>query len=80
MDKKVDIINKYEVELLQINNILKDLEDGRYYEKTGVKMHGKLAIHVEKLREEINELINKIEYNKDSSSDKMREAVNRLKF
>lgn len=49
MEKKVDVVNKYEGELLQIKNKLNQLENGRIYELTNAKMDGTLATNIEKL-------------------------------
>jgi len=77
MDKKVDVINKYNQEILDIKNKLNQLERGRVYELSKAQMDGYLATNIEQLRRMIKELIYKIEYDQDSISDKIAEALNK---
>lgn len=73
MDKKViDIEEKYFNEISQIKYILNKLEKGKYYENTGSKMDGFLAKNICNLRDQLNDLFDKIEYNKESANDEMR--------
>lgn len=69
MKKVIDVAEKYFNEIAGINYILKNLENGRYYEESGAKMDGSLCHNIEQLRAKLNELINKIEYNKESISE-----------
>jgi tRNA uridine 5-carbamoylmethylation protein Kti12 len=78
MDKKVDVINKYNQEILDIKNKLNKLERGRVYELSNVQMDGYLATNIEQLRRMIRELIYKIEYGQESISDKISEAFNKI--
>lgn len=76
MEKKIDIKEKYSRELEDIDYILRNLEKGRYYEKTGAKMDGALATNIQSLRKNINELIEKIEYDEDSIKDEIKKVIN----
>lgn len=67
--KVIDIKNKYSMELQEIKNKLHDLEVGRIYELTRVQQDGYLAKNISDLRQMLNKLINKIEFEKDSTSD-----------
>jgi uncharacterized protein YoxC len=78
MDKKVDVINKYNQEILDIKNKLNQLERGRVYELSNAQMDGYLATNIEQLRRMIRELIYKIEYGQESISDKISEAFNKI--
>lgn len=80
MEKEIDIKDKYSRELQDINYILQNLEMGRYYENTGAKMDGYLATNIQKLRDSILSLIDKIEYNKDSISEELLKTLNKTRF
>ncbi|SMC19369.1 hypothetical protein SAMN02745134_00814 [Clostridium acidisoli DSM 12555] len=75
MDKIIDIEKRYSKELEDIRYILQNLENGRYYENTNVRMDGYLSTNITKLKEELNDLLNKIEYNKESEHEKLAEAI-----
>ncbi|MBY6816454.1 hypothetical protein HYH38_08355 [Clostridium botulinum] len=75
MEKVIDIKKKYSHELNEINYILQNLEIGRYYESTGARMDGSLATNIQKLKKNLNELFDKIEYNEDSVSDEIKSIV-----
>ncbi|NFM95324.1 hypothetical protein FDC09_17175, partial [Clostridium botulinum] len=66
MEKILDVKKRYSRELEDIDYILRNLENGRYYENTKAKMDGYLATNVADIRKKVDDLINKIEYNKDS--------------
>ena len=70
MDMIVDVSDRYSVEILDIKNKLNQLEKGRIYELTHAKMDGYLSTNIEQLRESINDLLYKIEYNKESANEK----------
>jgi len=74
MEKKVDINMKYSQELEDIDYILRNLENGRYYENTNAKGDGSLVTNIQKLRGNIAKLINKIEYDKESIDDEITKA------
>lgn len=75
MEKKIDIKKKYSRELEDIDYILRNLENGRYYEKSGAKMDGYLATNIQNLRKNINVLLDKIEYDKESIDDQIARLV-----
>lgn len=75
MEKKIDIKKKYSRELEDIDYILRNLENGRYYEKSGAKMDGYLATNIQNLRKNINVLLDKIEYDKESIDDQIAKLV-----
>lgn len=74
-EKVIDIKEKYGNEINEIEYILKNLENGRYYENSQAKMDGYLANNIIKLREKLNDIFSKIEYNKDSIDDEIFDAV-----
>ena len=74
MEKQIDIANKYSDELLEIQNKLQQLKDKRVYEISNAGCDGFLANNIEQLEKMINKLLNKIEYGKDSISDKISEC------
>lgn len=75
MEKKVDVKKRYSQELNSIAYILQNLENGRYYEKSGAKMDGYLANNIIKLRNELDELLDKIEYGKESVTEELGKAI-----
>jgi hypothetical protein len=80
LEKKLDIKKKYSHELLDIENRLRDLEQNRIYELSGARMDGYLATNIIKLREKINELIEKIEYDAPSTAEILSEAIRKVKL
>ncbi len=78
MEKSVDISDRYSAEILKINNKLNQLEKGRIYELTGAKMDGHLETNIEQLRESIYDLLYKIEYNKESTNEKISKELKKL--
>jgi hypothetical protein len=75
MDKKIDVTGRYQQELLDIKNKLNQLENDRYYEKSGVKNDGYLATNIQALRRSIADLIYKIEYGEDSIIEKIHKVL-----
>ncbi|MBV1818008.1 hypothetical protein [Clostridium cochlearium] len=71
MNKIVDVSDKYSAEISNIKNKLNQLEKGRVYELTHAKMDGYLSTNIEQLRESINDLLYKIQYNKESINEKV---------
>ncbi|WP_257151365.1 hypothetical protein [Bacillus anthracis] len=65
-EKVIDIRNGYSMEVDNIRTKLSELENGRIYEITGARMDGTIAKNIERLKEMLNDLCNKIEYGKDS--------------
>ena len=78
-EKKIDIKRRYAHELLDIENRLRDMEQNRIYELSGAKMDGYLATNIIKLREKINELIEKIEFDIPSTSEVLTNAISEAK-
>lgn len=78
MDKKVDVRNKYDGELMEIKNKLNQLEKGRIYDLTNAQMDGYLSTNIEQLREMIEDLIYKIEYDVESVKEKLRKSFDRF--
>lgn len=77
MEKKIDIKKKYSRELEDIDYILRNLENDRYYEKSGAKMDGYLATNIQNLRKNIATLLDKIEYDKDSVDEEIFKAIDK---
>lgn len=77
--KRIDITNKYSYEIQDIFNKLQQLKDGRIYELTNAnaQMDGYLSNNVIHLTKMINDLINKIEYGKDSTTNIISENLNK---
>ena len=78
MDKKVDIIGKYQQEILDIKNKLTQLDRGRVYEISNIKTDGYLSTNIEDLRKMLADLIYKIEQGKDSTMEKLHEALDKI--
>ncbi|EQB3101479.1 hypothetical protein ACYIU4_002842 [Clostridium botulinum] len=75
----MDVKKRYSRELEDIDYILRNLENGRYYENTKAKMDGYLATNVQNIRKYLNDLINKIEYNKDSTDEQLIKELDKIK-
>lgn len=75
---KIDVTGRYRQELLDIKNKLNQLENDRYYEKSGVKMDGYLATNIQDLRRSIADLLYKIEYGEDSTMEKLHKAIDKI--
>lgn len=78
MSKVVDISDRYSSEILDIKNKLNQLEKGSIYELTGAKMDGYLSTNAEKLRESINDLLYKVEFNKESMNEKVAKEMKKF--
>lgn len=76
MDNKLnyEIKVKYGNELCAIQNKLQQLESGRIYELTEVKMDGYLSTNIQQLREMICDLLNKIQEGEDGISAELKRA------
>ncbi|ACA55189.1 hypothetical protein FDC45_15040 [Clostridium botulinum] len=79
MEKILDVKKRYSRELEDIDYILRNLENGRYYENTKAKMDGYLATNVADIRKKVDDLINKIEYNKDSIDEQLIKELDKIK-
>ena len=69
-----EIKEKYSNELCAIQNKLQQLEKGRIYELSEVKMDGYLSTNVQQLREMICDLLNKIQEGEDGISAELKRA------
>jgi hypothetical protein len=67
--KTKEIKNRYSHEISEIENILRDLENGRVKDITGANYDGYLANQVKKLRRKLNELFHKVVNESDSVLD-----------
>lgn len=79
-EKIVDITGKYSLEIQNIANKLKDLENGRVYDLTKIQGDGYLSTNISQLKKMLSELIYKIEYGKDSSEDEMAKIFNKFEL
>ncbi|GKV64665.1 MULTISPECIES: hypothetical protein [unclassified Sporosarcina] len=70
-NKRIDLENSFSVEIGRIKNIITGLENGYIQELTNSSYHGALSTNVGNLKKELNELFDKIQYGKESDSDKM---------
>lgn len=70
MEKVIDITTKYQQELAGIHFLLKEVGSGRIYGFPGNCSPGddELKTNVDTLTEKINDLLDKIEYGKDSGN------------
>ncbi|MGW8444241.1 hypothetical protein ACWGXJ_25350 [Paenibacillus sp. S33] len=78
MTKPLGITEKYSREIQEIGNKLRDLENGRIYEKTGAQMDGYLTTNIQQLRKMFTELISKIDNQDPSMNEKLAEALGRI--
>jgi hypothetical protein len=74
-EKKAEITGYYNQEILEIENKLKQLENGRFYENSKSHIDGSLNENINYLRIKINELLNKIECGQNSISDSLRDNL-----
>ncbi|WP_259544511.1 hypothetical protein MHI39_20085 [Heyndrickxia sp. FSL K6-6286] len=72
-EKVIDIRGRFDQELSEINYLLNGLKEGRVYGVNGniSQMDGSLQHYESELRKKISSLITKIEYGKESSTEKM---------
>jgi hypothetical protein len=75
-DKKIEIKERFSQEISNIDYILTNLKNGRIKELTGYNQDGYLATNVQKLRKELNDLLNKIQNDKPSALEEMGDAFN----
>jgi len=59
------------VEIQEIANKLRQLENSRIYELSGAQMDGYLTTNIQQLKKMIAQLIDKIEYGKDSITNEL---------
>ncbi|MBC3888559.1 hypothetical protein GH810_09590 [Acetobacterium paludosum] len=70
MEKTIDISIKYAKEIAAIKASLNELESGRIYGFNGncTPADGSLETNVDKLTEQLKDLLHKLEYGKDSGA------------
>lgn len=73
-----EISERYSHELCNINNKLKQIEDGRIYEISRAKMDGYLSTNINELRKMLNDLLNKIQNDGQSTSEEIEEVVKKM--
>lgn len=78
MNHKVDVIKRYEHEIMNIKNKLNQLEKGRVYEISKAKMDGYLATNIEQLKEMIVDLLYKIENDEESIGEEISREFGKL--
>ncbi|WP_339783482.1 hypothetical protein NSQ38_18995 [Paenibacillus sp. FSL R7-0313] len=78
MTETLGITEKYSREIQEIGNKLRDLENGRIYEKTGAQMDGYLTTNIQQLRKMFTDLISKIDNQDPSMNEKLAEALGRI--
>lgn len=72
-EKVIDIRGRFAGEISEIDYILTNLENGRVAEISNYGGDGSIAHNVKKLRKELNDLLNKIQYDKDSALEEVDE-------
>ena len=70
-EKVIDIEGLYSHELSKIKYVLINLEDGRFIELHCSRNDGSIVENIRELREEINKLLNVIQYGRTTSFDDM---------
>ena len=81
-DRKLEykISERYEDELNDISNKLRQMENGRVYELSRAQSDGYLATNVGQLRDKINELLNKIQNGTESTDERIADIMRSTKF
>ncbi|MEG0471105.1 MAG: hypothetical protein RR588_02110 [Solibacillus sp.] len=78
-NNKQKLKDKYSIEINEIKYILENLNNERIFypgKFTNDKSDGSLQQNIKKLSSKLNDLFNKIEYDKPSDSDQMDEIFN----
>lgn len=70
MTEKVDLVNKYSLELSEIRNQLQDLKNGKVYEISNVKSDGYISTEVDQLTTNLVKLISKIVHDESGALEK----------
>jgi hypothetical protein len=78
--KLMEISKKYNIEIRKVFEIIDKLEHGRYLEHSGAPMDGGLNFNLEKLKENVNDLLTKVENGLPSETERMSEALSKIKF
>lgn len=80
MDKIIDVKERYSKELKTIDYAIKSLEHSDFKEEDNKKSKNKsyILMNIAKLKESIDDLIDKIEYNKKSEEEKFSELMQKM--
>lgn len=73
-NQELGILKRYSHEILSIKNRLKDLENNRIYEFTSTRNDGSLPYNAQKIIEELEELLVKIDKQAPSVNDQLNEV------
>jgi len=76
----MEISKKYNIEIRKIFEIINQLENGRYCERSNARMDGGLNFNLKKLKENVNDLLTKIENDLPSETEHMSEVLSKIKF
>lgn len=79
-ENHVDIFDKYRHEISKINNTLIDLERGKVYEIDRVPGVPKCSTIAERLRNDISDLLTKINNNEEGFLEVVSKKINSLKY
>ena len=74
------ISERYSAELLEIENKLNQLERGRIYELSRAQMDGYLSTNINQLKDMLNDLLGKIQNDKQGQEEKMFEELAKADF
>ena len=74
------ISERYSTELLEIENKLNQLERGRIYELSRAQMDGYLSTNINQLKDMLNDLLGKIQNDKQGQEEKMLEELAKADF
>ena len=80
METTKGVIERYSIEIQDINNKLHQLEIGRIYEFSRAQMDGYLVTNIGQLKKMFNDLIQKLENDEMSSKEEMFEALGKIKL
>lgn len=76
----MNIIEEYSREIQEISNMLDKLRNGRVLEISGVGTDGYLSTNVDRLEEEITQLLEKIQAGGKGKSRELKELKEKYKF
>lgn len=80
MQEGKTMFDKYSMEISAIEDSLSKLYNGQVMEISGISMDGKLSTNVEKLRDQIDDLLNKIASNQMGDEECIAQAINSISF
>ena len=75
-----EISKRYSREVLNISNKLNQLEHDKIYELSHAKMDGYLSTNIRQLKDMINDLLDKIQNDKQSEDEEIREKLTEIGF